>query len=300
MSRLYVVLDVFTSASLAGNPLAVVLDASGLDDAAMQAIARQFNLSETVFLLPAADERRKASLRIFMPSRELPFAGHPTVGTAVLLGLMDAVAGKGREAAFEIEEAIGVIACRTRATGRRSGHARFDLPRLPEAVGKAPSAATAAAALGLDEAEIGFDRHVVSRFTAGNAFTFVPVRSLAALGRAKADAALWREAFGSEFSGVFVYTRETGDPALDYRARMLEPAIGEDPATGSAVAAFGGALTAFEDLGDGSRTLAIGQGFEMGRPSRIELTLETRSGALVCAAIGGSAVVTAEGALFVN
>lgn len=298
MSRLYVILDVFTSASLTGNPLAVVLDASGLDDAAMQAIARQFNLSETVFLLPAEDDRRKASLRIFMPTRELPFAGHPTVGAAVLLGLMDAVAGKGREASFEIEEKVGVIACETRATGKRSGHARFVLPRLPESVGDVPAAAAAAVALGLDEAEIGFDRHVVSRFTAGNAFTFVPVRSLAALGRAKPDTARWRDAFGSDFAGAFVYTRETGDPALHYRARMLEPAIGEDPATGSAAAAFAGALMEFENLGEGSQTLAIGQGFEMGRPSRIELTLEIRAGALVFAAIGGSAVVTAEGALF--
>lgn len=193
-----------------------------------------------------------------------------------------------------------MIACETRATGRRSGHARFELPRLPEPAGDAPSSSAAAAALGLDDAEIGFDRHVVSRFTAGNAFTFVPVASLAALGRAQANSARWGEAFGNEFAGAFVYTRETGDPALDFRARMLEPAIGEDPATGSAAAAFAGALVAFEDIRDGSRTLAIGQGFEMGRPSRIELTIEAKSGALVSAAIGGSAVVTAEGTLFLD
>ncbi|MET0314649.1 MAG: PhzF family phenazine biosynthesis protein, partial [Hansschlegelia sp.] len=176
MSRLYVVLDVFTGEALTGNPLAVVLDASGLDNAGMQAIAREFNLSETVFLLPADDEARKAKLRIFTPDRELPFAGHPTVGTAVLLGLMDAVAGKGREAAFEIEEAVGVIACRTVATGKRSGAATFALPRLPEAAAPAPDAAAVAAALGLEPDDLGFGDHVVARFDAGNACCFVPVK----------------------------------------------------------------------------------------------------------------------------
>ncbi|WP_245479500.1 PhzF family phenazine biosynthesis protein, partial [Hansschlegelia zhihuaiae] len=141
MSRLYVILDVFADRSLAGNPLAVVLDANGLDVAAMQAIALQFNLSETVFLLPAEDESRKARLRIFTPRHELPFAGHPTVGTAVLLGLMDATAGKGRSGRFEIEEAVGVVPCEVEATGRRSGRATFRLPKLPEPVEPAPDAA---------------------------------------------------------------------------------------------------------------------------------------------------------------
>jgi trans-2,3-dihydro-3-hydroxyanthranilate isomerase len=297
MSRLYVVLDVFTDRSLAGNPLAVVLDAAGLDTAGMQAIAREFNLSETVFLLPAEDESRKARMRIFMPNRELPFAGHPTVGTATLLGLMDAVAGKGRDGAFEIEAGIGAISCRTRATGKRSGHATFTLPRLPETAGAAPSAADVAAALGLAAADIGFDRHSVSRFTAGNVFTFVPVRSLDALGRARIEPARWN-VFGDGFAGVFLYTAETSDPKLAYRARMLEPAIGEDPATGSAVAAFAGALMAHDKPTDGTHALKIGQGFEMGRPSVIELGVEVRSGALASATIGGSAVVSAEGTLF--
>ncbi|WP_020178833.1 PhzF family phenazine biosynthesis protein [Methylopila sp. M107] len=299
MSRLYVILDVFTDRSLAGNPLAVVLDSSGLDAAGMQAIARQFNLSETVFLLPADDDGRKARLRIFMPHKELPFAGHPTVGTAVLLGLMEAVAGKGREQAFEIEETVGVIACETKVSGKRSGHARFTLPRLPKTAGAAPSVAGLAAALGLEPADIGFDGHPASRYEAGNPFCLAPIKTLEALGRAKIDSSLWPAAFGGDI-GCFLYTRETGDPSVAFRARMLEPGIGEDPATGSAAAAFAGAVMAFERPEDGDHVLRIAQGVEMGRPSVIELGLTVAGGALVSATIGGSAVVTAEGALFLN
>ena len=296
MSRLYVILDVFTDRPLAGNPLAVVLDASGLDTEGMQAIAREFNLSETVFLLPAEDETRKARLRIFTPVHEMPFAGHPTVGTAVLLGLMDAVASKGREASFEIEEQVGVIVCDVTATGKRSGRATFRLPKLPAPVEPAPSAAAVAAALDLDEADIGFDAHAPSRFDAGNAFTLVPVKTLEALGRARSQPAAW--AAGVADRGAYIYTRETGDPALAFRARMLRADGTEDPATGSAVASFAGALTAFETSADGAHAFRIGQGFEMQRPSVIELGLEISKGALTGATIGGAAVVAAEGTLF--
>lgn len=299
MSRLYVVLDVFTDRALAGNPLAVVLDASGLEAAGMQAIAREFNLSETVFLLPAEDDSRKARLRIFTPYTELPFAGHPTVGTAVLLGLMDAAAGKGRETSFEVEEAVGSVTCRVTATGRRSGRADFTLPRLPERDETIPSVTEIAAALGLGAGEIGFDAHPVSRFDAGNPFCFVPVNSLVALGRASAQPAAWGPISDAGDRGAFVYSRETGDPSLAYRARMLRPAIGEDPATGSAAAAFAGAVMAFDAPGHGEHALRIGQGFEMGRPSVIELGLTVVNGALVSATVGGHAVVAAEGSLFV-
>ncbi|MFC3693903.1 PhzF family phenazine biosynthesis protein [Chenggangzhangella methanolivorans] len=296
MSRLYVILDVFTDRPLAGNPLAVVLDASGLDSEGMLAIAREFNLSETVFLLPAEDEARKARLRIFTPQTELPFAGHPTVGTAVLLGLMDAVAGKGRAARFEIEEQVGVIACDVEATGKRSGRATFRLTKLPAPVAPPPSPAAVAAALGLDETDIGFDAHVPSRFDAGNAFTLIPVKSLAALGRARPQPGAW--AAGVADRGAYLYTRETGDPALAFRARMLRADASEDPATGSAAASFAGALTAFEAPAEGTHAFRIGQGFEMKRPSVIELGLEISNGTLAGATIGGAAVVAAEGTLF--
>lgn len=299
MSRLYVVLDVFADVPLSGNPLAVVLDAAGLDTEAMQRIAREFNLSETAFLLPAEDETRKAALRIFKPNGELPFAGHPTVGTAVLLGLMGANAGKGAADRFEVEEKIGPVSCRFRATGRRAGHAAFDLPQLPVRNDDPPSAELAAAALGLDPADIGFGRHEVSRFSAGVPFCLVPLRSLDALGRARIDAARWNEAFRNRGdASAYLYTADTGDDQFAFRARKLEAGLGEDPATGSAVAALAGAVMASEPQPDGRSILRIRQGVEMGRPSVIELGLDVSNGALTGATIGGEAVVTAEGTLF--
>src|SRR3954453_10817227 len=118
MRRRFHTLDVFTSQRFAGNPLAVVTEADGLDGAAMQAVAREFNLSETVFVLPPADKAHRAALRIFTPARELPFAGHPTVGTAVLLARLDG--GSSRE--FVLEEAVGPVPCRAEAKGE-GGHA---------------------------------------------------------------------------------------------------------------------------------------------------------------------------------
>src|SRR4051812_21974218 len=118
--RRYVTLDVFTEDRFAGNPLAVVLDSEGLDDAAMQRIAREFNLSETVFVWPPEDPRHRASLRIFTPARELPFAGHPTVGTAVLLGLRQGTEADAR--AFGLEERMGIVTCMVERLGPDRGH----------------------------------------------------------------------------------------------------------------------------------------------------------------------------------
>ncbi|GJD51549.1 Trans-2,3-dihydro-3-hydroxyanthranilate isomerase [Methylobacterium crusticola] len=296
-ARRFVTLDVFTERPLAGNPLAVVLEAEGLDDGAMQAVAREFNLSETVFVLPPAEARHRARLRIFTPVQELAFAGHPTVGTAVLLALHDRRAGAADAIAFGLEEAVGTVPCVVE-TGDGRGRARFRLPRLPEVWGEGeePDAASVAAALGLAPGEVGFDRHRPSRHSAGTPFHFVPLRTLAALGRARAGAEALEAAFGPG-AKVFLYTRETEDPAHSFRARMFAPGAGipEDPATGGAVAAFAGALMQFEPLGSGTHDVLVAQGYEMGRPSEIALQLVIAEGALRSAEIGGSAVVVSEG-----
>src|SRR4051794_10214957 len=182
MPRRFVTLDVFTRERLAGNPLAVVLDSEGLDDAQMQAVAREFNLSETVFVGPPTDSRHRAQLRIFTPGRELPFAGHPTVGTAVLLALND----KTRPAdavAFGLEERVGIVPCVVEVEGEDRGHARFRVPRLPTIWGEGRDATEAAWALGLDPHEIGFGRHLPSRYSAGVNFDYVPVATLDVIGR---------------------------------------------------------------------------------------------------------------------
>ena len=174
MPRRFVTLDVFTDTALTGNPLAVVLDAEGLDSAAMQAIAAEFNLSETVFVLPPEVPRHRARLRIFTPVSELPFAGHPTLGTAVLLALRDRRAGLTDAVAFGLEATLGTLACVVEP-GEGRGTGRFKMPVLPEFLGDGPAAALVAAALGLEPAEIGFARHAPSRHGAGPSFLFVPV-----------------------------------------------------------------------------------------------------------------------------
>jgi trans-2,3-dihydro-3-hydroxyanthranilate isomerase len=299
MPRRFVTLDVFTREPLAGNPLAVVLDAEGLDGERMQRIAREFNLSETVFLFAPEDDRHRAKLRIFTPGRELPFAGHPTVGTAVLLALRD---NNGTGAvAFGLEETVGVVACVAEVEGEHQGYGRFRVPRLPEVWGEGREVAEAAWALGLDPADIGFDRHLPSRHSAGVPYDLVPVRSLDAVGRAKPNGEAFAKVFGDgNHPTAYVYTRETVGPEHHFHARMFAPSFGmaEDPATGSAVAALVGGLMQFEPMGEGEHSFTIEQGYEMGRPSEIALQLVIRNGALVSAEIGGGAVVVSEGELF--
>lgn len=298
MTRRFFTLDVFAQAPLAGNPLAVVIDAEGLDDARMLAIAREFNLSETVFVLPARNPVNTARVRIFTPAMELPFAGHPTVGAAVLLASLRAPElASGRDLGVVLEEQIGDVACTVRLEKRGASFAYFDLPRLPEKIGAADARALAEA-LSLEEKDIGFDGHRPVVYSAGAPFCFVPVSGLAAIARAKPDAQKLTAASAGG-RGAWLYTRETCDPQSAVHARMfsaLMPGL-EDPATGAAAAAFAGVAYAFEKPEDGEHALVIEQGYEMGRPSRITLGMSVQNGALVSATIGGHAVRVGEGTL---
>jgi len=297
MRRRFATLDVFANRRFAGNPLAVVLEAQGLDTVAMQAIAREFNHPETVFVLAAADPAHRARLRIFTPAAELPFAGHPTVGTAVLLGRLDGGAASRR---ITLEEGIGPVSCETAPTDRDAGHASFALLRLPVEAGAAPDAAAAAAALSLPRDDIGFDGFQPARWSAGVALTFIPVRSLAAIGRARPDPARFDATFATDGRAiVYLYCGAVAEAGHDFHARMFAPGMGipEDPATGSAAAAFAGLLAASGRYADGRRSLRIEQGYEMGRPSLIELTMEITGGRLAGASIGGDAVMVTDGVI---
>jgi trans-2,3-dihydro-3-hydroxyanthranilate isomerase len=297
MRRRFVTLDVFTSRRYTGNPLAVVLDPDGLDGAAMQAVAREFNLSETVFVLPPAEPTHRAKLRIFTPARELPFAGHPTVGTAVLLARLD---GGSQKRELIVEEGIGAIRCAIDPLGADQGRARFDLARLPEEIRKAADSQAIAAALGLAPTDIGFPGFAPARWSAGNAFTFVPVSGLDAVARSGIDPGHWAAGFGADsFAAAFVFCRQTVEPGHAYHARMFVPGSGvrEDPATGSAVAAFVGVIARFAPPPDGTHDFVIEQGYEMGRPSLISLSMTMRGGKLVAAAIAGEAIVVMEGTI---
>jgi len=288
MRRRFATLDVFTDRRFAGNPLAVVLDAEALDPAAMQAIAREFNHPETVFVFAPADPAHRARVRIFTPARELPFAGHPTVGTAVLLGARDG----GRD--LVLEEGIGAVRCTLESMRGGGGSARFTIPQLPTEAGPTADVAAIAAALSLVPEDIGEGRP--ARWSAGIPLTFVPIVSLAAIARCRPDLAKFDAAFGAG-AAVYVFCNETVEPGHHFHARMFAPAMGvpEDPATGSAAAAFAGVLA--RRLSDGTHALTIEQGYEMGRPSLIHLTAEIAAGRLVSASIGGDAVIVTEGTI---
>ena len=291
-------LDVFAREALAGNPLAVVVDAEGLDAMQMQKIAREFNLSETVFVLPARNPINTARVKIFTPATELPFAGHPTVGTAVLLASLRApeLAGGG-DLAIVLEEQVGDIHCTVRLARAGASYAYFALPLLPEKIGEADATALAAA-LSLAADDIGFDGHRPTVYSAGAPFCFVPVAGAKEIARAAPRLDLLADAVAGA-RGAFLYTSETLDHDHAVRARMFGAGLGvaEDLATGSACAAFAGVAMEFERAEDGEHALVIEQGYEMGRPSLITLGMSVEQGRLVAATIGGHAVRVAEGML---
>ncbi len=231
-------------------------------------------------------------MRIFTPARELPFAGHPTVGAAVLLALQDEPVADAR--AFGLEEEIGTVSCivETLADGS-GGRARFRLPVMPDYLGPGPAPEALAQLLDLPPSAIGFGRHVPSRHGTGPRFTCVPVASVERLDAARVAAA------PEVGDGLYLYAPDPEEPGLAFRTRMFAPGMGipEDPATGAAAAAFAGVLMQFESLGEGSHDVTIAQGQAMGRPSRIDLQVTVENGALRAVEIGGAAVLITEGRL---
>lgn len=298
MSLAYAIYDVFTDQRFAGNPLAVVFDADPLDDTSMAMIAKEFNLSETVFVRAPSAPAHTASLRIFMPGGELPFAGHPTVGTAVALAERD---GAGADRLMMLEELIGPV--RVALHSGPATYAEFDLPQLPLQQPPSLDAGQVSAALGLAPTDIGFENHVISQWSAGVPFLCVPIAGATAMAAAQFDASLWLSHFpGRDPRDVlcpYLYNRETIGHDCAFHTRMFgsHHGITEDAATGSAVAALSGAIAHFDGLVEGPNVWVIEQGIEMGRPSRIRLEVNGRNGKMDAARIGGNAVKFAEGTL---
>ncbi len=287
----YLLLDVFTSERLQGNPLAVVCKADGLLDDQMQRIAAEFNLSETVFITKPKTERHTAAVRIFTPALELPFAGHPTVGAAVVLGL------DLKTTAIRLEEQVGVITCVIEKKDKRTGNARFALPHLPVVSGTPPGKLPMALALGLEPEDIGCGLFKPSVWSAGVIYYLVPVRNAATLKAVTPRTQGWEEVFPLGQHSVYVYTETPDEEGNDFAARMFSPGmgLGEDPATGSAAAALIGELG--RHAGEGQTEYVLRQGHEMGRPSKITIQIRNSGDALTHGAIGGDAVIIGQGTL---
>ncbi|WDR03797.1 PhzF family phenazine biosynthesis protein [Devosia algicola] len=292
----YLLLDVFTRERLQGNPLAVVLNADGMRDAHMQAIAKEFNLSETVFLTKPAAERNSAAVRIFTPNQELPFAGHPTIGAAIVLGLAN------KANAVRIEEKIGLITALFERVDKNSGEARFTLPQLPQQVAPSADRFAIALALGIDPDEVGCGPYKPAVYSAGNVFHLVPVRDAGVLARIERNYGVWSHAFPHGRQAVYVFTQTPEEADTDLGARMFAPGMGmsEDPGTGSAAAALIGLLADHETVADGQVNLRLRQGLEMGRLCRIEIQLRKKNDVLDHGAIGGHAIIVGEGRLMLD
>ena len=284
--------DVFTATRFGGNPLAVLTDARGLDDAAMQRIAAEFNLSETSFVFPPVDPAHTALVRIFTPKTELPFAGHPNVGTALVLAAH--LAARPERMVFEGGAGLVPVAFDWPGDAPR---ATIGAPK-PLEIGVAIPAETIAACTGIDVDDVLTTRHAPVAAGMGTVFVIAEVR-FEALARASPDTAAMREAAGR------YAVRPLGFPVLLHaaagagrRARMFSPLSGtaEDPATGSANVTLAGLL--LEKGGGESLTVDIEQGVEMGRPS--QLHAGARRGADgIRGWVGGSAVAVMRGTIAV-
>lgn len=298
----YVTLDVFTGQAFGGNPLAIIADARGLDGAAMQRIAAEFNYSETTFVLPPPEGSDcLATVRIFTPVEELPFAGHPNVGTAFHVAQLGELFGRPVGDSFRFSEKAGEVDCRIRREGGRIS-ASIAAPR-PLEIGQTVDPAIVAACASLSLNAIVSANHVPVFVSVGLPFPVAELRSLADLAQARPDGSAFAEADERYHSAddhfpLFLYVRVDGDP-FKLRARMFAPLsnIPEDPATGSAAGALCTYLASLMPGSDGDLAFIVDQGVEMGRPSRIEVAVERQSGKLGATRIGGTCVEMMRGRL---
>jgi trans-2,3-dihydro-3-hydroxyanthranilate isomerase len=295
MQRRYITVDVFTDRAFGGNPLAVVLDAGGLSTAQMQAIAVEFNYSETTFVLPPRDAAHDAQVRIFTVTSEIPFAGHPNVGTAFVLATQAAKP----PARLKFEEGAGLTPVEILTGGGRVVGAELTAPQALKKLTPF-SAEQAAACISLTAADIRTDRHPPQIASVGLPFLVVEVASRDALRRARPDASAFARTFPCDGSdAVYFYTRDVPPAeACDLQARMFHPGssgLSEDPATGSATVAAAALLADLASERDGELKLRIGQGVDMNRASLLLTRVVKQNGAIVSAHVGGGCVQMMEG-----
>ena len=296
----YLTADVFTSTMFGGNQLAVLPDARGLTGEQMLAITREFNYSETTFVLPP-EHGGTRRVRIFTPGSEVPFAGHPTVGTAHVLAAIGDIPLSGNadgETRIVFELGVGDVPVVIRGTNGQPTFAQLSVARLPEVVSATPDLDALAEVLSLSREDFVGGPWLPEAVSCGLPFLMVPVRTRDAVRRARVRMEPWeRTLAGAAWSEPMVFAMD-GEHA-DVRARVFVPGLSvpEDPATGSACAALGGFLAARTPRGEGTLRWSVEQGVEMGRPSRIEIEVDKQGGAVTAVRVGGSSVMVAEGTL---
>ena len=297
----YHLIDVFTDTPFGGNQLAVFTNGRGVPAELMQKIAREMNFSETTFVLPPADPANDYRVRIFTPGRELPMAGHPTVGTTFVLARERMIEAAARESTIRLEEGVGTIPVRVEWQGGQPAFA--EMQQLPPTYGaRFDDARLIAEMLSLEAGAIIDTNLPLEVISCGVPFLFVPLRDLDAVRRIRFRADVWERALGAfECREVFVFTRETVREGSSVHCRMFAPEMGvvEDPATGGASGPLGCYLVRHGVLGAaaGEARFVSEQGFELGRPSIIHIRIERRGDEIAAVRVGGQCRFVGEGFL---
>ncbi|HWE42537.1 MAG TPA: PhzF family phenazine biosynthesis protein [Gemmatimonadaceae bacterium] len=298
----YLTADVFTDKPFGGNQLAVFPDATGLGDEQMSALAREFNFSETTFVFPP-EKGGTRKLRIWTPGGEVPFAGHPTVGTAHVLAEIGEIALEGESTPIVFEEQVGPVPVKIRASGGKPVFAQLSVAKLPETGPPVPTRETLASMLSLEPKDLVGGHFAPQSVSCGLPFLFVALKDRGAVKRSRIRVDQWERTLGSAWASmIMVFSRDPEREGSDIRARMYAPGISvpEDPATGSACAALGGYLAARDTRQEGTLRWVVEQGFEMGRPSIIEVEADKTSGAITAVRVGGASVTMSEGTIRVD
>jgi trans-2,3-dihydro-3-hydroxyanthranilate isomerase len=295
----FATVDVFTTTQFAGNPLGIVLNAEGLSGGQMQAIAAEFNLAETTFVLPPKDPANTAEVRIFTPRYEMPFAGHPNVGTAFALARAGKACGRtieGERVVFE--EKAGLVPISILKEGSTVTGARLASPQRLS-VGAEVSPELIASACSLSPDDIETKNHPPCIASCGAPFIIAELKGRERLASATARSDIFmREVAKQPVTSIFIYT-QVSESEIDIRARMFAPhhGIPEDPATGSANVALIGLLAHLRPERDLRLTKTIAQGVEMGRPSLLKAEAEKKDDIVAATYIGGACVPVMSGAI---
>lgn len=300
MELRYLTADVFTDNVFGGNQLAVLPNAPQLTAERMLAVAREFNYSETVFVYPPERPFNTRRLRIFTPGGEVPFAGHPTVGAAHVLAAIGEIPLSGDETRITFEEGVGLVPVRILARDGAPVFCQLSAARLPEVGPPLPPNAELAAMLSLEEGDILSGSLHPQSVSCGLPFAFIPLRDRHAVARARLNLDRWERTLKGQWADmVFVMALDAQLPSSDVHARMFGPGVNvmEDPATGSACAALGGYLGMRAHEKNATLRWVVEQGFEMGRPSILEVEADLKDGNVAAVRVGGNSVLVMEGTL---
>jgi trans-2,3-dihydro-3-hydroxyanthranilate isomerase len=302
MIKRYQTVDVFTPKRFGGNPLAVVFDADDLTTHQMQQIAREFNYSETTFICGPKNPQNTAHVRIFTPGSEMPFAGHPNVGTAFVLARLAEMTSPLDMLLFE--EHAGLVPVKILRNAQGVMGAELTAPE-PLSVGEAQSIEMSAACVGLEPGDILSTIHAPCVASVGAPFMIAEVATRDALARARPNRdGCERFLLPNGVDAIYIYTRQLDarDGAVDFSARMFAPfdGIAEDPATGSATGAVCALLASRDARLAATVTYSVAQGINMGRPSLMMVKIEKADGVVSSVRVGGACVEVARGEMFVS